>query len=270
MFFIVYSTKPPHLYPILVRCKRDVFLDKNEPVMHYLTIKKQPSAKRQNGREVAQAYYVHKARKYGKVIEQQCISVKRPILVTGANASGKTRWLTRLHESSGMIWNQRTATPLYLSAARPLSAWTDTKPLELWWAGRDNPSEIRHWTKLKAWERVDALPLYLEETGAVLFVDDAHLITGRKLKVLEECVRAAAVFVMGAEDEGRLGQTVRRDVLGRKPQVFRLSTDVAYDATPLMMWFLIVIASLMQFWILVAVLGGIKLLGSGRRATKQT
>jgi len=238
--------------------------------MRYLTIKTQSSATRKNGREVAQAYYVHKNRKFGQVIEQQTISVKKPILVTGANSSGKTRWLDRLHEAAPKIWNQREATPLYISAAKPLSAWTDVKHLELWWAVRDNPEEDRHWSKLKAWERTDALPIYLKETGAVLFVDDAHLITGRKLKILEECVRAAGVFVMGAEDEGRLGQTVRRDVIRREPQIFRLSTDVAYDATPLLMWFLIAIAAVMQFWILVAVLGGLKLLGSGKRATKQT
>jgi hypothetical protein len=238
--------------------------------MRYLTIKTQSSATRKNGREVAQAYYVHKNRKFGQVIEQQTISVKKPILVTGANSSGKTRWLDRLHEAAPKIWNQREATPLYISAAKPLSAWTDVKHLELWWAVRDNPDEQRHWSKLKAWERTDALPIYLKETGAVLFVDDAHLITGRKLKILEECVRAAGVFVMGAEDEGRLGQTVRRDVIRREPQIFRLSTDVAYDATPLLMWFLIAIAAVMQFWILVAVLGGLKLLGSGKRATKQT
>lgn len=238
--------------------------------MRYLTIRAQPHATRKNGREVAQAYYVHKNRKYGQVIDQQCISVKKPILVTGANSSGKTRWLDRLHDAAGKIWNQREATPLYISAAKPLSAWTDVKHLELWWAVRDNPDEQRHWSKLKAWERTDALPLYLRETGAVLFVDDAHLITGRKLKILEECVRAAAVFVMGAEDEGRLGQTVRRDVMRREPQVFRLSTDVAYDATPLLMWCFIALAILVGAWALAAILGGIKLLGSGRRATKQT
>lgn len=238
--------------------------------MRYLTIKTQSNATRKNGREVAQAYYVHKNRKFGQVIEQQTISVRKPILVTGANSSGKTRWLDRLHEAAPKIWNQREATPLYISAAKPLSAWTDVKHLELWWAVRDNPEEDRHWSKLKAWERTDALPIYLKETGAVLFVDDAHLITGRKLKILEECVRASGVFVMGAEDEGRLGQTVRRDVIRREPQIFRLSTDVAYDATPLLMWFLIAIAAVMQFWILVAVLGGLKLLGSGKRATKQT
>lgn len=237
--------------------------------MRYLTIKSQPSATRKNGREVAQAYYVHKNRKYGKVIEEQCISVRKPILVTGANSSGKTRWLDRLHEAAGKIWNQRTATPLYISAAKPLSAWTDVKHLELWWAVRDNPEEMRHWSKLKAWERTDALPIYLKETGAVLFVDDAHLISGRKLKILEECVRAAHVFVMGAEDEGRLGQTVRRDVIRREPQIFRLSTEVAYDVTPLLMWCLIAVAAILQMWMLVMVLGGLKLLGSGRRATKQ-
>lgn len=237
--------------------------------MKYLTIKTSTSATRKNGREVAQAFYVHKSKKFGKVISQQCVSIRKPILIVGAHSSGKTRWLDRLRADAHRLWNRREAEPLYLSATRPLSAWTDVKHLELWWAGRES-EDVRHWTKLKAWERVDALPLYLEESGAVLFVDDAHAIAGRKLKILELCVRSADVFVMAAEDENRLAQSVRMDVLRRDPQIFRLSSEVAYDATSLILWGFIAAAALAQAWALVMVLGGLKLLGSGKRATKQT
>jgi adenosyl cobinamide kinase/adenosyl cobinamide phosphate guanylyltransferase len=235
--------------------------------MQYLTIKTAPPLK--NGTPLAKAVFVTKTKKFGEVTKEEVLSVKRPILVTGANSSGKSRWIKRLREDAARIWAMKPAAPLYLSAARPLAAWTDTKELELWWAGRKNCDDQRHWTKLKAWERVDFLPLYLAETKAVLFVDDAHLITGRKLKVLEECISAAVVFVMGTAEENRLAPTVRHNVMYRQPQIFRLKTEVAYDATPLVMWCFIAAAALAQMWMLVMVLGGLKLLGSGRRATKQ-
>ena len=236
--------------------------------MRFLTIKTH-QRKRADGRESAQAFYVHKNRKFGDVISSQCISVKSPVLVVGAHASGKSYWLDRLRADAHRVWASRAAEPLYLASVRPLSAWTDTKPLELWWASRKNTDDTRHWSKLKAWERVDALPLYLKETGAVLFVDDAHQLSGRKLKLVQDCVRASAVFVMTTADENRISPSLRKDVLAQQPQTFRLNTDVAYDVTPLFMWFLIAGALIAGAFELALILGGLKMLGSGKRATKQ-
>lgn len=236
--------------------------------MQFLRIKNR-TRKRGDGRPWAEARVVRKSRKFGKVIEERCISTRRPILVTGANASGKSYWLDRLRENAARVWPSRNAEPLYLAATRPLSAWTDTRPLELWWAGRQNPDDDRHWARLKAWERVDALPLYLQETGAVLFVDDAHNLSGRKLKVAQDCVRAAGVWAMAAADEGRIAPGLRKDVLAAEPQIFRLGSEVAYDGTPLFMWALIAIFMSMGYWEAAMAVGGLKMLGSGRRAAKQ-
>lgn len=237
--------------------------------MQFLTIKKH-QRKRKDGRDHAQAFVVRKNRKFGEVIEQRHISTKRPVLITGAHASGKSYWLDRLRKDAGRVWASRAAEPLHLAAVRPLSAWTDTKQLELWWAGRDDTTDTRHWTRLKAWERVDLLPEYLRETGAVLFVDDAHQLSGRKLKVVQDCVRAAGVWVMATADEGRIAPGLRKDVLTAEPQTFRLGSEVAYDATPMLMWLLIMASMMAGSWELAAVLGGLKMLGSGRRAAKQT
>jgi len=236
--------------------------------MQFLRIKHR-NRKRADGREWAEARVIRKTRKFGQVIEDRQISVKRPVLITGAHASGKTYWLERLRTHAGRIWPSHAAEPLHLAATRPLSAWSDVKPLEIWWAGREHAGDDRHWSKLKAWERVDLLPVYLAETGAVLFVDDAHGLSGRKLKVVQACLRAAPVWVLAAADEGRIAPGLRKDVIAAEPQTFRLGTEVAYDATPVAMWFLIVLCMGMGYWELAMALGGLKLLGSGRRAARQ-
>lgn len=237
--------------------------------MLFLRIKNR-NRKRADGRPWAEARVIRKTRKFGQVIEDRGISTKRPVLITGAHASGKTYWLERLRANAGRVWPGIKAEPLHLAATRPLSAWTDVKHLELWWAGRENCDDDRHWSKLKAWERVDALPLYLQETGAVLFVDDAHGLSGRKLKVVQDCVRAAKVWVMAAADEGRIAPGLRKDVMAAEPQIFRLDSEVAYDATPIFMWILITLAFAVGSWELGMALAGLKFLGSGRRAAKQT
>lgn len=237
--------------------------------MQFLRIKNR-NRKRADGRSWAEARVIRKSRKFGQVIEDRGISTKRPVLITGAHASGKTYWLERLRTNAGRVWAGIDAEPLHLGATRPLSAWSDVKHLEIWWASREHSSDDRHWSKLKAWERVDALPLYLAETGAVLFVDDAHGLTGRKLKVVQDCVRAAKVWVIAAADEGRIAPGLRKDVMALEPQTFRLGSEVAYDATPVAMWFLIALFMSMGYWELAMAIGGLKLLGGGRRAAKQT
>ncbi len=236
--------------------------------MQFLTIKKH-QRQRKDGRPHAQAFVIKKNRKFGEVIEQKGISTKKPVLITGAHASGKSYWLDRLHNDAARVWAQIDAKPLFLSAVRPLSAWTDVKHLELWWANRENLDDDRHWTKLKAWERVDCVPDYLRETGAVLFVDDAHNLSGRKLKLAQDCVRAAKVWVMTAADEGRIAPSLRKDVLAAEPQTFRLDSEVAYDATSIIMWILMLACLGFGAYEVAAVLGGLKMLASGSRASKQ-
>jgi hypothetical protein len=236
--------------------------------MQFLKIKRH-SRPRKDGREHAQAFVVTKNRKFGDVLEQICISTKKPVLITGAHASGKSYWLDRLRENSARVWASIPAEPIYFSATRPISSWADGKQFELWWAGRDNLQESRHWTKLKSQERIDALALYLHETGAVLFVDDAHSLNGRKLKLAQDCVRAAKVWVVAASDEGRISPGLRKDVLSVDPQIFRLSTEVAYDATSIIMWIMIFVAAGCGAYEIAAALGGLKMLAGGARATKQ-
>ncbi|MCX8050161.1 MAG: hypothetical protein N3A55_10965, partial [Methylohalobius sp.] len=139
-----------------------------------------------------------------------------------------------------------------------------------WWAGREDIDDPRHWSRLKAWERIDQLPVYLAQTKAVLFVDDAHLLSGRKLKVVQDCVRAAKVWVMTTADEGRLHPGLRKDVLSADPQIFRLGSEVAYDATAVFLWFMVALFASLGYWELAMAIAGLKMLGSGKRAAKQT
>ena len=237
--------------------------------MFFLTIKTTKSP-RKDGRLWARAVAVKKSRKFGTTLSQQSISVKRPILITGAHASGKTYWLDRLRKESHRVWSSRAhAEPVYMSSIWPVSDWTDGKHFESWWAKRNKDGDDRNWTKLKPTERQRALPLYLGETGAVLFIDDADRLTGKKLEIAKMCIRSAHVFVMAATEEGRLAPALRKDVLALEPQIFRLDSDVAYDYTPQFMWFLVAFFMVIGFPEAAIAIGGLKMLASGRRAAKQ-
>ena len=244
--------------------------------MEFLKIRRGTGQISADGSRYAVPLYVTKTRRMGNTISEEAISTKRPILVTGAHDSGKTKWVERLHEHAGEIWGTKSKTaPLYLNTLSPLSAWCDEPDVEKWWERlrvteeAADPTTARvPWKALKQHDRAEALPDYCKDTKAVLFIDDAHKLAGRKLQIARKCVLASRVFVIAASEEQRMPPNLRTVVMRRDPQIFRLDTDVSYDATNLFMW-AVLVACLAAGWFEAAmVLGGLKMLGSGRRAAR--
>ena len=244
--------------------------------MEFLKIRRGTGQIRADGSRYAVPLYVTKTQRMGNTISEEAISTKRPILVTGAHDSGKTKWVERLHEHAGEIWGTKSKTsPLYLNTLSPLSAWCDEPDVEKWWEGLRlkeeavDPTTARvPWKALKQHDRAEALPDYCKDTKAVLFIDDAHKLAGRKLQIARKCVLASRLFVITASEEQRMPPNLRNVVMKRDPQIFRLDSEVSYDATNLFMW-AVLVACLAAGWFEAAmVLGGLKMLGSGRRAAR--
>ena len=244
--------------------------------MRFLKIKTSKNKKRADGSQYSTPVFVTKTKKYGKVINEKTISVKRSILITGAHDSGKSRWINRLYENAMQIWGTKIkAEPVILGALLPLAAWSDSSAVKNWWESerekeeKNNGDRVRiPWTKLKQWERAEALPTYIQETAAVLFIDDAHKLSGRKLQVARLCAISAKITVVSASEEQRIPPNLRGVLMRKEPQIFRLNSEVAYDATNIVMWFLIAACVLAGAWEAALVLGGLKALGTGRRAAR--
>lgn len=238
-------------------------------VMQYLRLKGVESAKkRKNGTKNIVPLFREKNRKFGKVIEEEAISRKRPVLITGAHHSGKTRILDRLYEHALDIWggHPKVQGKLRLSQIEPLSKWYEAEEVRIWWKTTD---DFTPWDKLKAWEKVDLLSKYCEATNAVVFLDDAHKLTGRKLDIAKKCIQSAKRMVVTTSEEGRLPPNLRQVILPQDPQMIRLDSDVAYDATSIFLWILILIALGAGAYEIAFIIAGLKWLGYGRRASRQ-
>lgn len=244
--------------------------------MQFLKIKRHKKRRRADGSRYAEALFVTKRCKQGDTLSEETISTKRPILVTGAHDSGKSRWVQRLHEAAPEIWGSKIkAAPLLLDGLSPLSAWCDSKAVGDWWedkrkeeAANDPDTARSPWKHVKSYARANVLADYCRDTGAVLFIDDAHKLTGRKLQLARQCVMSSRLFVISASEEQRLAPNLRAAVLHRDPQIFRLDSEVAYDATNILMWCFLVACLAAGWWEAAVVLGGLKALGTGRRAAR--
>ncbi len=244
--------------------------------MKYLTLR-QTKKKRRDGTAIVVASWVHKTKKYGEVISERNITAKRPILIAGAHDSGKSRNLERLHEKYSGIWGGKRGAALKISGLTPLAQWCEAPHVRDWYEnnrvkaindGEVNKFENRPFSNLKQYERLELMPFYLRETRAVLFIDDCHKLSGRKLDIARNCLLEAETWVIATSEETRMPPSIRNIALKRKPQELRLTTDASYDATSILVYLMIAIAIAGGWYEAAFILGGLKVLGTGRRSSR--
>lgn len=205
--------------------------------MEYLNIKRSKNQLRADGSRYATPVLVTKTAKYGQRVSEKTISVKKPVLITGGPDSGKTRWIKRLHEHAPEIWGTKSrSAPLLLDARSSVSSWSDFPALRVWWKQRQKTllAGLRKpWEDLNQDERSKALPAYCADTGAVLFIDDAHKLRGgSKLKLATQCFKAARMWVVTTYQEERLPPSLLKEIVQADPQRFhlRLNTEVPEES----------------------------------------
>lgn len=217
--------------------------------------------KKRSGKRANEIYYREKAnsRSNDSIVEKY-ISTKKPLLILGDGDSGKTRSMMKFYDSSPDIW-RRKPPPILLSGVNPLMQWIEQD------AVIDYAESISiAWKGLKQYQKVQLLIDYCENQSPVVFVDDLHRLTGRKLQIAKACMRDN-VFIATAITHNRLPPTVRDMVVRRKPQTFTMSTNVAYDATTAFAWFFVVIFIVAGLTEMAILAGGFNLLANGRRGS---
>lgn len=246
-------------------------------MLQYLRIRRGGAMRRADGTQGAAMVWCTKASKRAKHRTEKNISKREPILIVGGHDSGKTRMLRRLLEAEQSIWSdtrRKRGVALYLGALRPLAAWAESGQVERWWDGEPDAVGARgaggkEWRRLAQWERMDLLPRYVKESRCVLFIDDAHRLSGRKLDVARDCIQKATMYVVGASQLNRISPSIRGHIDKRKPQVFNLRTKAAYDVTPALMWGAAAVAAATGNIAAAAAIGGLQMLSSGKRSARQ-
>lgn len=221
-----------------------------------------PAGKLVNGAARRVPVVRKRERKFGPILEERVLSIKKDMLISGPNSSGKTRWLQKLDDKGGEVWSGREK--LFLRAMEPLQRWYEDGRVEA-----HAVSQGKNWTKLRSYERLDVLLDWVKSAKVVLLLDDAHKLAGRKLDVAIQLCRAAAVLVVGTFAEQATPMSLRMLIDAREPQKVMLKSEAAYDATALVLWLLILAALFAGWWQLAAVVGGMKVLAGGRRAARQ-
>ena len=222
---------------------------------------------RKNGTKEITPLFITKGHKYGDVQKEIAVSKKKNIIITGQHDSGKSKSLLKLYSEAFDIWGgqRRTKGRLYLNHLQPVGEWYDSEEVKNWY----NTKTSGLWDKLKNYEKAKLLPDFCKEKKVILFIDNADRLTGRKLDIAKQCILSARSSVITVQAENRLSPSIRQILLASNPQLLRLNSEVAYDATNIVIWSLIAVCVMAGMWELAFVLGGMKVLGTGRGASKQ-
>lgn len=228
-----------------------------------IIFKPQHRAKRADGTTPKTMTLRERARKFGKVTNEETISNRRDVLISGPHAAGKTRWLEKMHQRSAQVWGRRPV--VRLSAIDPLSKWADSAAIEAHSIDRG-----RKWTGAPAHARIEHLVSYVAEVRPVLMLDDTHKLSGRKLAIATRCADTAHVVISTTTSEQATPITLRLLLDKRGPTRVDLNSEAAYDSTSVLLWLTILVSLGAGAWQLAAVLGGLKFLAGGRGASKQS
>lgn len=238
--------------------------------MRFLKLRTDHKRQRKDGSKYVTPLIVDAPRRFAPSHTRKETSLRRTQcqLITGAHDSGKSRWLSRLREQRHAIWGKK-AQPVLLEGLMPLSSWIEIKGIDSWYHEfSQNSDNTTPWGKLNLQQKADLLGDYLLDTQALLFVDDAHKLTGRKAQVARKCLLSSKIWLMSVSEEGRLPASIRPIVERRDPQRTNLESDVSYDTTRALIWFLVAMCVVSGAWEAGAVIGGLQMLGSGRRSTR--
>ncbi len=176
-----------------------------------------------------------KAHPFAPVKSEEYVRRGGIIEIFGVQASGKTRMIERIKEASKELWRF----PLvYIKATDSLSDIYSRNvgaPAKSSKAGEqffedDDVSQIGD-----KWDI-----LYEKATKAVVIIDDADKMSGKKLEICKELCRRAKRIVYSSQSDTSINQTLYKTIQRRKMKThtIRLSSTASYDASN---WLLIVV-----------------------------
>lgn len=236
--------------------------------MHMLLLR--PERTRADGTRVRKPVVRVRARKFGPVASETVLSIRRDLAIYGAAQAGKTRWLAKMHEGAAAIWSKDRPV-LHLRALDPLGAWAeDPRVIADNDTAAAQDAQRRPWVKLRGFERLAALVTWVEKVRTVLIFDDVHLLNGRKADIARQLIAGCSLIVYSATEPQRIPMSLRTLLQRREPQEVNLNSEAAYDASGVFFWFLILLTAMAGAWPVAGALGGLKVLGGGRRAAKQS
>ncbi len=188
-----------------------------------------------------------KAHPFAPVKSEEYVRRGGIIEIFGVQASGKTRMIERIREASRELWRF----PLvYIKATDSLSDIYSRNvgaPAKSSKAGEQFSMDDEYQIGDNEYQIGDKWDiLYEKATKAVVIIDDADKMSGKKLEICKELCRRAKRIVYSSQSDTSINQTLYKTIQMRKMKkhTIRLSSTASYDASN---WFLMALIAFLAF-----------------------
>lgn len=199
----------------------------------------------------------------GDLVDEKVLQKVRPVVICGLAGSGKSKWIRKIADRADEIFICSDAI-ISINARFPLSSWISPE-FEAWIG--DRKCKSLH-------EKLELLPDFIQEKKAAILIEDADLLTGRKMQLATAivgvaCRRKKANLILSCTSEKKLPPAMRGDILRKKPQYVELSTKSSYDATQAVIVVFSIFIALLGWYELAIVIGALGVLSRGRFAIRE-
>lgn len=180
----------------------------------------------------AEIYFAQKSFYGARKRKETFIPKKANLLIIGAHGSGKSKEIHRLFEKREMLHQRHTQNFVRLNCNDAVSDWIN---INLGEALHDyTPQEMDPRT---TYAKIQALVNYSEK--AILYIDDIHKATGKKLEVLKDIMRVAKQWIITTEAKHTINKSIL-NLMRKNYTTVELSTTQAVDATNTLMFVFLV------------------------------
>lgn len=169
---------------------------------------------------------------YSKRYKEKYIPKKNSILITGLEASGKSKMLLKLYEEKEEVYPKSKGF-IYIKCSDSLSDWfrnfdeTDVNSY-LEDLDEDEVKTIEGDLK-KQYMKIQIL--INAAKNKIIFIDDIDMVSGKKKEVLKDILRVSKLIIATSKDDKQMDKSIINFFYRTEHTVIPLGTQGSYDAT---------------------------------------
>jgi len=237
-------------------------MDGSSKMITMLRIRRRESrSKAKNGAALGELSLRKRRFPKGHIVSEKYLSKRKPILFTGDSGSGKTKALNRLYNAHKDLHGTRTS--VRIAAYDPITAWTDQPKLDKWLAEK-YPEDSK-----TQWRRLEKMVEWIAEEKAIIYIDDMHKLTGRKMHIARRFIDASKLWYGTTGRIERISPTIRVIIDTDKIEIVKFNTKASYDATKPLTFLILLSMAVAGAWEAAIVIGLLTQLSTGRNAIRQ-
>lgn len=169
---------------------------------------------------------------YSKKYKEKYVPKKHSILISGLEASGKSKMLNKLYESRHEVYPKSKGF-IFIKSTDSLTDWFrnfDDNDVNCYLGELEEEEVISIENDLKK-QYMKIQILITTAKDKIVFIDDIDMVTGKKKEVIKDILRVSKIVIATTKDDKVMDKSIVNFFYRTEHTVIPLGTEGSYDAT---------------------------------------